>query len=168
VGFVRCRVDDRLVHAEVLYGELQMRDFTQLVVASRLPWADAVDPALVSPLLRTALVTPPEVVSCLGGGDTLVVVGTLLELREAVAAGFTPDVVALANRSRHPGARQVSPTFWLDADEEAALTSLLASGLVAGLQRTPSEPFRPLGPQGAFAHLDDGDESPETEKSGSP
>jgi mannose/fructose/N-acetylgalactosamine-specific phosphotransferase system component IIB len=168
VAFVRCRIDDRLVHSEVLYGELEARVFGQLLIATRLPWVAALDLALVPPAVRAEVVVPEAVPAHLGSHDALVVVGTPAELAEAVAAGFRPDVVVLANRARHGEAQPVSPTVWLDEQEWAELTALAAQGLTLGVQRTPSEPFVPLEPTSRDAADGGAAKVPETDANGGP
>lgn len=159
---LRCRVDDRLLHTEVLYAELSAQRYDQLVLASRLDWVAAADVALVPAGTRVDVIAPSELGDVLENGATLVVVGTVSDLAEAVALGFSPDVAVLANRARRGDAQPLSETFWADATERHLLGELLDRGappLV--IQRVPSQPARPLTREALSAIQDGSSEEPE-------
>jgi mannose/fructose/N-acetylgalactosamine-specific phosphotransferase system component IIB len=142
---VRVRVDDRLLHTEVLYGCLEVLPVKHLVVASRLPAVASVDAGVLPEGVRLSVVGPDRVADCLvEGEDTLVVVGTPTDLAEALENGLRPGPVRLANRARRPETLDVSPSFRIDREELEALRRAVAKGCTVGAQRVCSEPVAPI------------------------
>ena len=139
VGWVR--LDDRLVHAEVIYACLDAWRPTRVVVATTLPWVQVLDPAVLDHQADLVVLSPTE----LGGPrideQTLVVLGTPDDLAGAIQAGFCPPLVRLANRSRRSGTRALSPTYYVDERERRLLSELQAGGMAVVLQRVPSDPL---------------------------
>jgi PTS system mannose-specific IIB component len=132
------RVDERLVHGQVLVGWVPHLGARRIVVAD--------DEAAASPLARAAMTMalPPGVgaeVLPVRGVDweglarspepVLVVLRGIPEAERALAAGLTPAraaVLNLGNVHYGQGRRQVTPSVFLSAAEMEGLARLAAAG----------------------------------------
>ncbi len=150
------RIDNRLVHGQVLEAWLPALDAHGILVAD--------DEAAGNVLARSAmsLAIPPKVkfevlrVSAAaevlrpGGrgpqaGRTLVL---LRDVRDAVAlheAGVPIPQLNLGNVHFATGRRQVAPSVFLDAGEIASLQRLAAAGTRVEIRAVPGEPPLALG-----------------------
>ncbi len=141
------RVDERLVHGQVLVGWVPHLGARRVVVAD--------DQAAASPLARAAmtLALPPGVsasVDPVDGVDwaalaaapepVLVVLRDVAAAERAAAAGLTPDrspVVNLGNVHFAPGRRKVTPSVFLSPAELAGLRRLAAAGFRVEARAVP-------------------------------
>ena len=132
------RVDERLVHGQVLVGWVPHLGARRVVVAD--------DEAARSPLARAAmtLALPPGVeasVEPVGAVDwaalarspepVLVVLRGVAEVEAALAAGLTPErapVLNLGNVHYAQGRRRVTPSLFLSGAELEGLRRLAAAG----------------------------------------
>jgi N-acetylgalactosamine PTS system EIIB component len=141
------RVDERLVHGQVLVGWVPHLSARRVVVAD--------DEAASSPLARAAMTMalPPGVeaeVLPISGVDweglsrsaepVLVVLRGSAEAERALAAGLTPartPVLNLGNLHYGPGRRQVTPSVFLSAAEVESLRRLGAAGFRVEARAVP-------------------------------
>lgn len=141
------RVDERLVHGQVLVG------WVPHLVARRVVVAD--DGAAANPLARAAmaLALPPGVeaaVDPVGSVDWAALSGSaevvLVVLRDvaaaegALAAGLTPErcgVLNLGNVHYAPGRRPVTPSVFLSGEELEGLRRLAAAGFRVEARAVP-------------------------------
>lgn len=141
------RIDERLVHGQVLVG------WVPHVAARRVMVAD--DDASRSPLARAAmtLALPPGVVGeveppasvdwgalAASPEPVLVVLRNAAEAERAFAAGMTParvPVLNIGNVHYSAGRRQISPSVFLSADEVDALRRLAAAGFRVEARAVP-------------------------------
>jgi len=143
------RVDNRLVHGQVLVTWVPYLDARRLVVAD--------DDVARSSLARAAmtLALPPGLEAVIEPLDrvdfralsaaspaALVLVRDVAELERARAAGLTPELVRtlnLGNVHYTPGRRQITPSVFLSAEELAALESLAAAGFTVEARALPQD-----------------------------
>ena len=136
---VYVRVDDRLLHSEVLYGCIPTWRPELVIIASRLPWLDTVDLGAAPDEVAFRVADPTDVARMLVPNMTILVVfGTLSDVRLAQQAGFEAGSVVLANRSRRGAGWTLTSTFYLDDDERNVLEELLKAGIVVHAQTVPA------------------------------
>ena len=145
------RVDNRLVHGQVLEAWLPALDAHGILVAddeaagnvlARSAMSLAIPPRVTFEVLRVSAAA--EVLKPGGKGPqaqrTLVL---LRDVRDAVALheqGVPIPQLNLGNVHFGAGRRQVSPSVFLDAGEISALESLAAGGTRVEIRAVPSEP----------------------------
>jgi mannose/fructose/N-acetylgalactosamine-specific phosphotransferase system component IIB len=135
----RVRIDDRLLHSEVLYGSLAAWHFDHIVVASALPWLESVDPTIVPGEIRVTVTSPSELSAVLVPDEsTLIVLGTVTDLEVTMRSGLELPEVILANRAVRDDSVALSPSFFADPEELAVLRRLSEVGVRFLLQRVPS------------------------------
>ncbi|MBN1947807.1 MAG: PTS sugar transporter subunit IIB [Bradymonadales bacterium] len=140
MGTTTIRIDDRLIHSEVLYT-LSQRPADHVIAASHLPWCDLANRSMLPPDTRLSTVDPMQVSQrILPEEDTLVVFGTLLDLRLAMHGGLAVESVRLANRARREGTHRLTDSCFLDADEWAVLVELVRAGTTIEAQLHPANP----------------------------
>jgi PTS system mannose-specific IIB component len=141
------RVDERLVHGQVLVGWVPHLGARRVVVAD--------DEAAASPLARAAMTMalPPgvkasvEPVGSVGWEElarsdepVLVVLRGIPEAERALAAGLTParsPVLNLGNLHYGQGRRQVTPSVFLSAAELEGIRRLGAAGFRVEARAVP-------------------------------
>ncbi len=141
------RIDERLVHGQVLVGWVPHLGARRVVVAD--------DEAARSPLARAAmtLALPPGVEAevdpvrsvdwaALAGSaePVLVVLREVADAERAFAAGFTPDrvpVLNLGNVHYALGRRKVTPSVFLSGAEIEGLRRLAAAGFRVEARAVP-------------------------------
>jgi N-acetylgalactosamine PTS system EIIB component len=144
------RVDNRLLHGQILEAWVPRLGIDQVVVAD--------DDAAGSELARAAmtLCVPPELpvrivrvrdldLAALTrpGPKVLVLVRDVAGLSAARAGGLLPAMaprVNLGNVHFGPGRRQVTPSVFLSEGEVAALRALAGEGFEIEARAIPSEP----------------------------
>jgi PTS system mannose-specific IIB component len=148
------RVDNRLVHGQILEAWLPRLKAARIVIAD--------DDAAASPLARAAmtLCLPPELpadvvrVEDVDWEDlaarrdaVLVLVREVKDLSRAAASGLTPAHarrVNIGNVHFGAGRRPVSPSVFLSAEEVEALRALEEQGFEVEARAIPADP--PLPP----------------------
>ncbi len=145
-GYLLVRVDDRLLHGQVVLGWGQRLAPRAYVIVD--------DDAAGDPWEREAFVAaaPPDAqVRVLGlaafgagsGGEwptegTVVLLRGLGQLRRLIGRGFRPaGGVNLGGLHARPGSREVLPYLHLTAEDEADLIALLDEGLALYAQDLP-------------------------------
>ncbi|HET8723427.1 MAG TPA: PTS sugar transporter subunit IIB [Anaeromyxobacteraceae bacterium] len=141
------RIDERLVHGQVLVGWVPHLAATRLVVAdeeaARSPLARAAMTLALPPGVE-ARVEPPEAVDWAGlsaaSEPVLVVLRGVGEAERALASGMTParvGVINLGNVHHAQGRRQVTPSIFLSVAEMEGLRRLAAAGFRVEARAVP-------------------------------
>jgi PTS system mannose-specific IIB component len=148
------RVDNRLVHGQVLEAWVPRLHVTRIVVAD--------DDAAASHLAKAAmtLALPPELPGAVvpvaqvdfadlaGSHDTVLLLFRDVEgVVRARAAGLTPALgphVNLGNVHYMPQRRPVTPSVFLSAEELAQIEAIAAAGFDVDARAVPGDP--PIGP----------------------
>jgi PTS system mannose-specific IIB component len=144
------RVDNRLLHGQVLETWLPGLKATEVVVAD--------DEAALSPLARAAMTlcvpcdTPARIEKmaavdfaalAASRATVLVLVRDVAGLVEATRRGLTPALAPrlnLGNVHFSMGRRPVTPSVFLTAEELEALRALAAAGFAVDAQAIPTDP----------------------------
>lgn len=143
------RIDNRLVHGQILVAWVPFLHARRLVVAddetASTPLAQAAMSLCLPPGLR-AEVVPESGVSypalAASPEPTLVLLREVAALERAVAAGLRPALaprVNLGNIHFQEGRLPLTPSVFLSGREFAALEALAAAGFDVAAQAVPSE-----------------------------
>ncbi len=141
------RIDERLIHGQVLVGWVPHLGARRVVVAdaeaARSPLAKAAMTLALPPGVE-AVVEAPEKVDWEGlrasPEPVLVVVRDLAGAERAAEAGMTPERVALLNLGNlhyGEGRRQITPSVFLSASELDALRRLAGRGFRVEARAVP-------------------------------
>ena len=149
-GVALVRVDNRLVHGQVLEAWLPALDAQGILVAddeaagnvlARSAMALAIPPGIKFEVLRVAAAAE----ALRAGGKGAPAARTLLllrDVRDAVAlheGGVTIPVLNVGNVHFGVGRKQVSASVFLDESEVRALEALAAAGTTVEVRAVPSE-----------------------------
>ena len=146
---LRIRVDDRLLHSEVIFGELgtpycaepHPTSFDHLIIASDLPWFESIETDQVPIGVRVTLARLEDAADhVVSDESTLMVVGTLTDLRVVLQSPIEPTEIVLANRADRVGTVCIGDTFHADRIELGSLKILVEQGLPIFVQRVPTSP----------------------------
>lgn len=155
---VLTRIDDRLIHGQVVEGWLRVVQAQRIVVASDRAAADA----LQGGLMRLAV--PDEVALDVltvdaatarlkdnnwGQERVMVLFGSVADLARAVDGGAPLTQVNLGGVHDGPGSTQATPHLSLNAEEKRAVAGLLRRGIVVDTRSLPTAedvPVRTLFP----------------------
>jgi N-acetylgalactosamine PTS system EIIB component len=146
---VLARVDNRLLHGQILEAWVPRLKISRVVVAD--------DDAAASPLAKAAmtLCIPPELAAevlpvakidwaalAAAPSAVLLLFREVASLVRAVAAGLTPEHVRkvnLGNIHFAPGRRAVTPSLFLSGEEMSALQGLAIAGFEVEARAVPSD-----------------------------
>lgn len=138
------RVDDRLVHGQVLAGWVEPLGIRRVVVASDAVAADELERELyraaVPEGVEFAALTVSEAAEALGQPDgprTMALVGSIGEARRLVEAGLKPARLNVGGVHRGPGRVEVLPFVWLTEDERQDCRWLAERGVKLEAQMLP-------------------------------
>jgi mannose/fructose/N-acetylgalactosamine-specific phosphotransferase system component IIB len=147
MGVLLARVDNRLVHGQVLASWVpRLRIDTILVVDRELvsdPFQKALLEGLGGPGLRILLVTP-EGAAALMGGDirfrrVLVLFSGIHQAVEALEAGVAFSLLNLGNIHPSQGSRGLTGSVFLTGGDEEELCLLLSRGIQVEARALPSD-----------------------------
>jgi PTS system N-acetylgalactosamine-specific IIB component len=141
------RIDERLVHGQVLVGWVPHLGARRVVVAdeevSRSPLARAAMTLALPPGVEAAVLPPAAVdweALAASTEPVLVVVRDVAEAERALAAGMTParvPVLNVGNVHYSQGRRLITPAVFLSAPEVDALRRLAAAGFRVEARAVP-------------------------------
>lgn len=143
-GFLLVRVDDRLLHGQVVLGWRHRLGFTSFWIADDAVASDALE----QEILRSALPDGAALVvrslqeflrgeADPGPGPAVLLIRGLAELRRLVAGGFAPTEVNLGGLHHRPGARRVLDYLFLTEDDAQAIRDLRDRGIRLYAQDLP-------------------------------
>lgn len=135
------RIDDRLVHGQVLVGWAGVLHPQRIVLASDTVAADPVRRAVYAQLssddAEVAVMTLAEAATALrAGGRLLAVCGSPADARCLFELGCALDAVNVGGL-RGPGRRELLPFVFLTAPDAADLQAILARGVVVEARELP-------------------------------
>lgn len=150
---VLTRIDDRLIHGQVVEGWLRVIQAQRIVVASDPAAGDAFQASLMR------LAVPPEVEltvlpvaeaakglasSCWAAERVMVLMPGLKEARRLVEAGWRPATINLGGLHDAPGRTARTPSLSLGADDVADVRFLLGSKISVDTRALPGDENVPV------------------------
>ena len=141
------RVDDRLVHGQVVEGWLPHLKADLVVVVSDAAAADEVQLALMKMalpagvgLLAKAVAEAPAALKSLGARNALVLTPGPAEALALLEAGVAVDRVNVGGLHYTVGKVQLGRALFLDRKDKAALKAIAARGVPLEGRPLPSDP----------------------------
>lgn len=137
------RIDDRLIHGQVIHGWVPKLGSTLIAVADHHlaanPDEQFVARLAVPESVEVLFVTPAMLAETLANETRPVVIlfRTPVEALEAIDHGFRPEHLNLGNLHFEPGKLQLRKTFCCSSRELDALRSIAAAGIVIEYQPAP-------------------------------
>jgi PTS system mannose-specific IIB component len=148
MNIVMIRVDDRLIHGQILESWLPYLKAQCVVVVNDTLAEDQFQMAILSMAvperikLRMVnvdsvkeLVTDPE----LSGKTTLVIVSSVLDAYRIVQNGIISCRINLGNMRSSEADKQLMYSFWVSEQDIIMLKEMLAKGISVNLQSVPRE-----------------------------
>jgi len=146
---VHVRVDNRLLHGQVVQFWIPSLDVQRLVIADE---ATAADQTLVSlyrmvmPKNVTLDVVPPaglkQALAAGGAVSTLVLLGNIADVISARRSGFAFDRLTIGNVHASGGRSRITDSVYLSEEEVRDLLELKREGAAIDIQSFPGEQFR--------------------------
>lgn len=137
------RVDDRLIHGQVIHGWVPSLG-TEVLVVADVHMCDNEDEQFIARMaipdeLELHFLRPDRVAGFLQAEDrpTVVLFRTPMEARAAMDAGFAPTVLNLGNLHFEAGKVQLRKTFCCSEPELDALREIAARGVELEYQPAP-------------------------------
>ena len=150
---VLARIDDRLIHGQVVEGWLRVIQAGRIVVVSDQAAKDSFQAGLMR------LAVPPEVnLTVLGVDDAaaqlkidawaaervLLLMPGLKEARRLAEAGWSPEVLNLGGLHDAPGRTSYTPGLALGDEDKADLRYLLGKKIPIEVRPLPSDEKKPV------------------------
>lgn len=141
---VSTRVDNRLIHGQVVQGWLPNLDVSEVLVVSPL----AVKTVFMQKMFRLALpsgyklkVTEAKEAAQYAHQSeekVFIVIESVAVLFQMLQAGFTPKKITLGNTQFEEGKKQYSPGVFLSDEELKDLKGLISKGIIVEMRALPS------------------------------
>ncbi len=143
------RIDDRMLHGQVLAGWVQPLGIRHVVIANDTVAEDKLQVELYRAVVPAGLkldVLPLNKATELrtGGEKTMILVSSPADARRLVEAGVTPDVVNIGGLHQSPGRTEIFPFVWVSADDRRDIRFLLDAGLRVEVRMLPDDPLQSL------------------------
>ena len=147
MGIVLARVDNRLVHGQVLEAWVPRCRIQAIVVVDAELCTDSLRRNILEALGRggtpVELRSPKEATALLGGPlrdrRVLVLFAGVAEAREARRGGVRFDALNLGNIHPRPGSRPLTPSVYLTPEDEEGLWALAAEGVDLDARAVPAD-----------------------------
>jgi len=148
MNIVLVRVDDRLIHGQILESWIPFLKAQCVVVANDALAGDQFQRAILSMAIpdriKVRIVTVEETQGLssdpeLAGLSTLVIVSSLLDAYRLREADVEYERLNIGNMKGGETSRQISYSVWLSAEDECMIRELIGHGLAINLQSVPRE-----------------------------
>lgn len=142
------RVDDRLIHGQVIEGWVKFLNANKIVVIDDKVTKDAMQrlameiavPSNIKVIMITVEDSIGEIDSCLKKNEkTLALFSNLEDVLRVVTLGLKIDSLNLGGLRFSKGKKLISETIFLDQGDAEILKKLLNLGIKVNIQPTPSE-----------------------------
>lgn len=148
MNLIRVRVDDRLIHGQVVVGCCETLGLHRLILANDEVAEDPLQTRLyrsvVPKAIELKILTVDAAASYLRGLDesadrkaTLVVLETPQDVSRLIASGAKIAKVILGGIHHHEASREIWPGYFLDEAQMSALRELLHRGISVEVQSIP-------------------------------
>lgn len=146
------RIDNRLIHGQVIEAWLPYTGASVLVVANDEVASDGIQQEIMSlaiPQTAMALFVHVErvqaaLVQAMAAGPqaALILFASCSDARRALERGFLFEHLNVGNIHYRPGNRQISPSVALSADDESCLRFFLQRGIGLDFRCVPNDPVQ--------------------------
>lgn len=139
------RIDDRLIHGQVVVGWSRHLQPDRILLCNDEiaadPWQSRVYASTVPPNLEVAVLDRDAAVADLGGGPTdrrdILLAATPMDMLDLVRAGAPVTEVNVGGMHYIKGKVELEEAVWLDRHDIAALRGLLEAGCRLFVQTVP-------------------------------
>lgn len=140
------RVDNRLVHGQVLEGWVPALGIDLVIVADESLFTDNFHKTIVEAMgagwPEIEVVRPPDSQTCVSanpGRNTMLIFRDLDAVLSAIEGGLTLETLNLGNIHFTEGSRKITDSVYLDARAALALEEILKSGVRVEARAVPGE-----------------------------
>jgi PTS system mannose-specific IIB component len=146
------RIDNRLIHGQIIETWLPYTGATALIVANDQLAGDILQQEIMS------LAIPQTVSSAFVGvegvaeaihrfrakdaADVLVLFSSCSDAKRAYDSGFAYDILNIGNVHYSPGKHQISPSVALSDEDEGCLKQLSKKGVILDFRCVPNDPVQ--------------------------
>ncbi|PLX42118.1 MAG: hypothetical protein C0609_10335 [Deltaproteobacteria bacterium] len=141
------RVDNRLVHGQVLEGWVPRLGVRTIYVADEALYEDDFNRTILEAMgqgvIKIIVITPANLAKTItseAAGKFAVLFRDIKSVVEAFQAGFALRELNLGNIHPKPGATRLTDSVYVDANDIAGLRLLLANGVRIEARALPTEP----------------------------
>ncbi len=143
------RIDDRLVHGQVIVGWLPHLQTSHLLVINDKTAADSMRQEMMSlsvpGSVRLLFAAPAAIEQAPEFPlQTLAVVGSPRDAWAAIQSGLAPEVLNVGGLHSRAGREEVREALHLDADDREHLQKIIDAGIMPVFQPTPQNEPEPL------------------------
>lgn len=151
MSIVLIRVDDRLVHGQIVEAWAPFYKATQVIVASDAVKNNRIQRSAIESCSSTALAIKVEgieetlrdmISEDMNKERIIIIFSTLKELLQAYNKGFIISNVNIGNIHHHDarqGGREITPSVYIDKEDEDILQYLLKQGIELDIRAVPSD-----------------------------
>ncbi|PLX41482.1 MAG: PTS N-acetylgalactosamine transporter subunit IIB [Deltaproteobacteria bacterium] len=141
------RVDNRLVHGQVLEGWVPRLGVKTIFVADNALYGDSFNKAILEAMgqgvIDIIVVTPSTLARAIGGADKAkiaILFRNIPSVVEAFTAGFDLRELNLGNIHPKPGATRLTDSVYVDENDLVGLKLLIEKGVRVEARSLPTEP----------------------------
>lgn len=143
------RIDDRLVHGQVIVGWLPHLQASHLLVINEKTAADSMRREMLSlsvpGTVRLLFATPTAIEQSPEFPlQTLAVVGSPRDAWAAVQSGLVPEILNVGGLHSRAGREEIREALHLDAEDRDYLQKFINAGIMPVFQPTPQNEPEPL------------------------
>ena len=151
MGIVLIRVDDRLVHGQIVEAWAPFCKATRVIVASDTVKNNLIQKTAIESCSSKALAIKVEsieetlrdlILEDMNKERIIIIFSTLKELLQAYNKGFVFSNVNIGNihhRDANQGGREITPSVYIDKEDEGILQYLLKQGVRLDIRSVPSD-----------------------------
>jgi len=151
MGIVLIRVDDRLVHGQIVEAWAPFCKATRVIVASDAVKNNLVQKVAIESCSSKVLAIKVEsiaetlrdlILEDMNKERIIIIFSTLKELLQAYNKGFVISNVNIGNihhRNADQGGREITPSVYIDKEDEGILQYLLKQGVRLDIRAVPSD-----------------------------
>jgi PTS system mannose-specific IIB component len=147
------RIDNRLIHGQIIETWLPYTGATVVVVANDQLATDILQQEIMSlaipETVKSAFVGVESVVEAVARyrksretDGVLVLFSSCADAKRAYDSGFAYDVLNIGNVHYSPGKRQISPSVALSSEDEGCLKQLSRRGVALDFRCVPNDPVQ--------------------------
>jgi len=143
------RIDDRLIHGQVLVGWLPILKSKQVLVANDKVAGDPLRQEMMNisiPQGVSLVFKPPSEIARINviPKDTLVLVSSPKDAWLCLQGGLLPETLNIGGMHAKPGKREIQEALHIDEEDNEYLEMIIKFGIIPVFQPTPQNDPMPL------------------------